>query len=116
MLDSAIVYYQSLKRLESWVPTVAAVGYVHGAAGQQRDARRILVHLDSMSRTEYVTSYGRALVHAALGDRDSTFFWLDRGFAERTHWLVWLNRDRRWDSVRDDPRFVRLTERIGLPP
>ncbi len=116
MLDSAILYYRSLKRLEGWVPTIAALGVVHAAAGRRVEARQLLARMDSLSRTEYVTSYGRALVHAALGDRDSTFFWLDRAFAERSHWLVWLNRDRRWNPVRSDPRFVRLTERIGLPP
>ena len=116
MLDSALRYFGSLKRLEGWVPTIAGIGVVHGAAGQRVEARRILARMDSLSQTEYVTPYGQALIHAALGDHDSTFLWLERAFVDRSHWLVWLNRDRRWDPVRSDPRFARLTERIGLPP
>jgi tetratricopeptide (TPR) repeat protein len=116
MLDSATAYYRSLRRLEAWVPSIAGIGVVHAEAGRSGEARRTLARMDSLARTEYVTSYGRALVYAALGEQDSAFYWLDRGVAERTHWLVWLNRDRRWDGMRTDPRFARLTERIGLPP
>jgi hypothetical protein len=57
-----------------------------------------------------------ALVHAALGQTDSAFAWLDRGLEERTHWLVWLRRDRRWGPIRPDPRFEALAIRVGLPP
>jgi hypothetical protein len=72
--------------------------------------------MDSLSRTEYVTPYAMALVHAALGDRDSAFFWLDRAVEGRSHWLVWLRRDLRWVPLRADPRFAVLAKRVGLPP
>jgi len=73
------------------------------------------VKLDSMSRKAYVTAYGVALVYAALRQPDSAFTWLERGFAERTNWMVWLNRDPRWDVIKADPRFSALTHKIGLP-
>ena len=57
-----------------------------------------------------------ALVHAALGQLDSAFTWLQRGVQERTHWLVWLNRDVRWAPIRADPRFNQLVKQVGLPP
>jgi hypothetical protein len=40
---------------------------------------------------------------------------VDRAVEERTHWLVWLNRDFRWNTVRNDPRFAALTEQLRLP-
>ena len=101
--------------LRAWVPTVAGEAYVYAQRGQRDRALAILQRLDSLSRTEYVTAYAVALVHAALGQTDSAFTWLDRSVAERTHWLLWLNRDRRWDAIRSDPRFQRLTARVGLP-
>jgi hypothetical protein len=72
--------------------------------------------LDSLSKTQYVTSYAFALIHTALGQPDSAFAWLDRAVQERTHWLVWLNRDLRWKPLRGDPRFTSLVRRVGLPP
>jgi len=115
-LDGALAEYGATGRLRDWIPTVAAYGHVMGMQGRRADAEAVLARMDSMARTEYVTAYGVALVHAALGQRDSAFAWLDRGVAERTHWLVWLERDPRWETLRADPRFEDLAQRVGLPP
>lgn len=116
LLDSAIAEYEATGRLRGWIPTVAAVGYVYALQGKREDAQRVLRALDSLSTGEYVTPYAVALVHAALGQPDSAFVWLDRAVQERTHWLVWLNRDSRWRPLRGDPRFGALVRRVGLPP
>lgn len=115
-LDSALVRYAATGPLRTWVPTIAAEGYVLGLQDRRREAEATLARMDSLAGHEYVTSYAVALVHAALGRRDSAFTWLERGVRERTHWLVWLNRDTRWDMVRDDPRFAALVREVGLPP
>ena len=113
--DSALVHFEATGPLRAWVPTIAGDGYVYAQQGKRNRARDVLLRLDSLSRTEYVTSYAVALVHAALGQRDSAFVWLDRAVQERTHWLLWLNRDRRWDPIRSDSRFRALVRRVGLP-
>jgi hypothetical protein len=56
------------------------------------------------------------VVHVALGQPDSAFAWLDRAVKERSHWLVWLNRDPRWEPLRSDPRYAALVRRVGIPP
>jgi serine/threonine-protein kinase len=114
-LDSALAAYHSTGPLRDWVPTIAAVGHVYGTQGRRQEALATLTRLDSLSRHEYVTAYAVALVHASLGQRDSAFAWLDRGVAERTHWLVWLRRDSRWAPIRSDPRFETLARRLKLP-
>lgn len=115
-LDSAIGHFEALGPLRQWIPNVAGLGYVYAQQGRVREARAVLARMDSLSPTEYVTPYAVALIHAALGDRDSAFLWLDRSVAERAHWLVWLNRDLRWQPLRADPRFSELVRRVGLPP
>ena len=57
--------------------------------------------------------FGRA--YARLGDRERAFGYLDTAFVERSPGLVFLNVDRAWDSVRDDPRFVAAVHRVGIP-
>jgi tetratricopeptide (TPR) repeat protein len=114
-LDSAIRQYDATGPLHDWVPTITAKANVLASLGRDVEARGTLARLDSMSHKTYVTAYGVALVHAALKQPDSAFTWLERGFAERTNWMVWLNRDPRWDVIRSDPRFSALTHKIGLP-
>jgi len=35
-------------------------------------------------------------------------------YDERSHWLVWLSLDPRWNDLRGDPRFDQLRKRVGL--
>src|SRR5216117_1197252 len=115
-MDSALSQYATTGPLRSWVPTVAAEGYVYGVLGRRREAQAALARMDSLSGRQYVTAYAVALVHTALGQRDSAFAWLAQGVRERTHWLVWLNRDLRWAPLRADPRFQAVVHEVGLPP
>jgi eukaryotic-like serine/threonine-protein kinase len=115
-LDGAVAQYQTAGPLRLWVPTIAGLGNIYALDGKLAEARDQLLRLDSLSKTQYVTAYAIALIHSALGQPDSAFAWLDRAVQERTHWLVWLNRDLRWTPLRGDPRFASLVRRVGLPP
>jgi TolB-like protein/Tfp pilus assembly protein PilF len=115
--DSAMSQYDAIEgATRQWVPTISGVGQLEAIQGRRADALRVLHRLDSLSHTQYVTAYAVAVVHAALHQPDSAFAWLDRAVQERTHWLVWLNRDPRWQVLRGDPRFAALVRRVGLPP
>jgi TolB-like protein/Tfp pilus assembly protein PilF/tRNA A-37 threonylcarbamoyl transferase component Bud32 len=114
---AALANYRNPGILKGWVPSVAGIGNINGVMGRRVDALRELARLDSLERTGvYVTPYGRALVWTGLGDRDRSFAELNRAVDGRSHWLVWLNRDTRWESIRNDPRFVQVVSRVGLPP
>ncbi|HCU10503.1 MAG TPA: hypothetical protein DGB72_00070, partial [Gemmatimonadetes bacterium] len=113
--DRALTQYEATGPLRGSVPTLAARGHLLGLVGRRKEAEAVLARLDSMSQHQYVTAYGVALVYQSLGQKDSAFIWLDRGVSERTHWLVWLNRDPRWRPLRADPRFKSLVRRVGLP-
>ncbi|MGH7612867.1 MAG: tetratricopeptide repeat protein [Gemmatimonadales bacterium] len=113
--DSALAHFARTGPLRSWIPNLAGEGYVYAQQGRRPEAIAVLGRLDSLARTEYVTAYAVALVYTALGDHDRAFAWLDRAVEERTHWLLWLNRDLRWAPIRQDPRFRALTRRVGVP-
>jgi len=114
-LDSALAHFAATGALRGWIPNIAGEGYVYAQQGRRQEALAVLARMDSLSHSQYVTPYARALVHAALGDRDSAFVWLERSVQGRTHWIVWLNRDLRWQPIRDDPRFAALVKQVGLP-
>jgi DNA-binding SARP family transcriptional activator/TolB-like protein/Tfp pilus assembly protein PilF len=115
-LDSALSQYSRTGALREWIPTMAGVAFVQAELGQRAEATATLARMKSASTTRYVSSYTVALVHAALGERDSAFAVLHRAERERTHWIVWLNRDPRWASIRDDRRYLEIARSVGLPP
>lgn len=94
---------------------VAARGYTLGVMGRDDEARAVLEEMQRLSTGRFVTAYGMALVHAVLGDKEQAFNWLDKAFAERSHWLVWIRLDPRWKTLRSDRRFAALVERMKYP-
>jgi TolB-like protein/DNA-binding winged helix-turn-helix (wHTH) protein/tetratricopeptide (TPR) repeat protein len=55
-----------------------------------------------------------ALAHAAAGDIDGAFEWLERAWEIRDGWLIFLRVDPRLDQLHGDPRYEELSARIGL--
>lgn len=98
-----------------WPVLVAARGYTHGIAGRPADARAVLQEMRKLAGHRFVTAYGVALVHAGLGEQEAAFAWLEKAFAERSHWLVWLRLDPRWKALRGDARFAALVRRMKYP-
>ncbi|MEO5697505.1 MAG: winged helix-turn-helix domain-containing protein [Burkholderiaceae bacterium] len=98
-----------------WAVFIAQRGYTLGVMGRADEARAIRDEMERLSARRFVTAYGVALVYAGLGDKEQALAWLDKAFAERSHWLVWLRLDPRWKSLRGDPRFAALVERMKYP-
>ena len=55
-----------------------------------------------------------ALIYIGLGEKDQAFAWLDKAYAERCDFLVYLPTDPMADPLRSDPRFLALLGRLGL--
>ena len=88
---------------------------MYAKAGQPDSARTVLRSLADLSHHEYVTPYGVATIHAALGDRERAFDWLEKAYRERGEDLLLLKIDPRLDALRSDPRFDALLRRLGFP-
>jgi tetratricopeptide (TPR) repeat protein len=115
--DQAIAEFaKTSEELHDTPVALAQLGHAYAASGRRPDAVRILDRLQALKHAEktYVTAYGIALIHAGLGEKDAAFDWLATACEERTHWLVWLKLDPRWDGIRADNRFATLLERVHL--
>ncbi len=114
--DDAITEFRRVEQsVPEWPVAIAARGSVEGAAGRPEKAKAVLTELQEIAKRRFVTAYGVALVYAGVGDDEAAFTWLDRAFAELSHWLVWLRLDPRFDSLRADPRFSEFLDRIKFP-
>lgn len=92
-------------------PTLARA---HALAGRADEARRVLADLESKSPPRFVEPLEVAIVYEALGERDTAFAWLDRALKARSHWLVALAVEPRFESLRDDPRYEALVKKVGV--
>lgn len=89
-------------------------GYTYAVSGRRREAERTLRELRSLSEEAYVPPYNVARVYHGLGDTTEAMRWLERAYNERDVHMVFLGVDPLWDSLRNDPRFTGLRERMRL--
>jgi TolB-like protein/Tfp pilus assembly protein PilF len=87
----------------------------YAAAGNLTEARRILVTLEGRSRHEYIPSFSLAVAYAGLGDKARALAYLQKAYDERCDLVPTLKVNPLFDTLRSDPRFQKLLQRIGFP-
>jgi eukaryotic-like serine/threonine-protein kinase len=115
MYEEAIAEFR--KGLESTPGRPHLLGHLGNAyarAGRAREARECLRKLKDRSRDENVGTYEVAFIHAALGEKDEAFEWLERAYVERNQGMAFLRVDPPIDPLRSDPRFERMLRRMKL--
>jgi eukaryotic-like serine/threonine-protein kinase len=93
---------------------IAALGHAYAVSGNRRKAQHVLDDLDKLSEQSYVSLGYKALIYAGLGDSEQAFKWLQKAYEDGPGWLIYLNVDPRYDSLRSDPRFQDLLHRMNL--
>lgn len=94
--------------------SIAAQGHNLVKAGRPEPARKLLAGLLAID-DRYVPPTSIARIHAALGEADEAFRWLDRAAAVRDDWILFIDGWPRFEPIRDDARFDSLRRHIGLP-
>ncbi len=102
-----------LERTKSPAPGSGAYrGQIHALSGRRGEAMQDLGRLLAEAERRYVPAYDIATIHAALGNVDETFRWLERSFEERSQLIHWLPWDAVFDGIRTDPRYAPLYARL----
>ena len=97
--------------------TKATLAYSLAAAGDPSYARQVAAELEERLKVEYVSPVEQAIVHIALGDRQKALDWTERAIDERRGWVAYLRVHPIVDSLRGEPRFDALVQRMkfGAP-
>ncbi|HSO76792.1 MAG TPA: hypothetical protein VLU47_18340, partial [Blastocatellia bacterium] len=115
LYSEAIDQFQQGVKLSGSPLMIALLGHAYAVSGKKVEARRILADLDQQKQ-RYVSPYTIATIYAGLGEKDQAFKWLEKAVEDRDIWLMNLKVDPVLKSLRSDPRFERLLQRIGLTP
>ena len=111
----AVVEFQEAGQLDDTPWPLAKLGQTYALSGQREEAQNVLQELHALAGQRYVSAFDVALIHAALGEKDRAFEWLNKAFEERSSWLVFTKVEPGLDGLHGDPRFQELVQRVGLP-
>ena len=126
----AAVAYTSLGRLDEAAGVLEAglrqgltvfwadciLGIVRAKQGRRDEAAAILARMMEQHQRLDVSCASIAWVAACLGDFDTAFEWLDRGYADRDGLMAWVHvyTDIFVPALASDRRFDALLERMRL--
>ena len=114
-VDLGVALLEQARRTSEDDPLVAGdLGHCLASAGRTEPARLILAELQQRSGAEWVSPVALARIHLGLGELELAVDELERAFRIRAYRILQIGLDRRWDPVRDDPRFQAILEGMGL--
>ncbi|MGQ0763144.1 MAG: TPR end-of-group domain-containing protein [Acidobacteriota bacterium] len=114
--EAAAEYQKAYPHHRTNLTQMSTLGRVYALSGNQTEAHKILSLIARAPRGEraLVLKPNIALIHAALGENDLAFDWLEKAVAEKDVELILLKVNPLFDSLRDDPRFQNLLRRMKL--
>jgi eukaryotic-like serine/threonine-protein kinase len=112
-LDDAIHELERARTLSPGSPrNLGVLGNAYGRAGRRGNALKLAGELAGLSRKRYIPPVYSAMVYMSLGERSQAMAFLEKAYTDRSSWMVLLNAEPEFDSLRSDPRFRDLLRRI----
>ena len=89
-------------------------GMVYATQGRRAEALTMVKQLEQLNGSNLNQTLGIIKIYASLQDKEQTLAWLERGVNKGA--IGGFYKDEPvWDSVRDDPGFSTLLQRMGVP-
>ena len=104
--------FQKATSLDDLPWYISSLGYACAANGDRAKAEQILQDLEELSKQRYVSPANRAAVYLGLGEKEKALDWLEKAYEDRDPIFWWIDGDQLYDSLRNEPRFQALVEKI----
>jgi TolB-like protein/Tfp pilus assembly protein PilF len=115
MYDQAVVHFATSAELAGVSPeALADVNQVYAKSGWKAYLEKTLEFMLAQPRSRF-PPFVIATQYARLGRKEETLSKLQQAYEERDFRLRHVSVMFEFDSVRSDPRFVELVQKIGLP-
>ena len=89
----------------------ASLGYAHATSGDRAKAEQVLRDLEELAKKQYVSPALPASVYLGLGEKAKALDWIEKAYEDRDP-MLWWNTDQLYDSVRNEPRFQAIIQKI----
>jgi TolB-like protein/Tfp pilus assembly protein PilF len=110
-------YYVELEKArggaQEWrIDLLRAFG--EGIQGRTSEAMKLVHKWEHPQDNVWVRPTSIASVYACMRDKQNTFVWLDKAYAERDGILAFLRHQHMFDIYRSDPRYIALERKVGF--
>ncbi len=113
--EAAVEFQEAITLTRGSPMMVAALGLTHALSGKRDEAQKSLTELKEISKEEYVPPYDLALLCTGLGEKKQALEWLKEAYEEHSQKLYMLKVEPVFDSLRSEPKFQDLIQRLGFP-
>jgi len=110
-LTEATEEFQKAVTLDDLPWYKASLGYAYAASGDRAKAEQVIRDLDELAKKQYVWPALRASVYLGLGEKGKAVDWIEKAYEDRDP-MLWWKTDQLYDSVRNEPRFLALMEKV----
>ncbi len=110
-LTEATEEFQKAVTLDDLPWYKASLGYAYAASGDRAKAEQVIRDLDELAKKQYVSPALRASVYLGLGEKGKALDWIEKAYEDRDP-MLWWKTDQLYDSVRNEPRFLALMEKV----
>jgi serine/threonine-protein kinase len=114
-LADAIAEYQKSIELNNDPFSLAMLGQAYARQGKMDEAQKVLARLREQAKSQYISPYAFAVVLTALGDKAHAIDELEHGYDDSGFYISLIKVDPLFDSLRGDPRFDALVQKVIAP-
>ena len=93
---------------------LATQGIILALSSQENEARKTEDELLKLSKQKYISPFWMAYLCFVLGEKDSGFEWLEKGFKTHDCLMIFLDADPALDPYRSDSRFHDMLKKMNL--
>lgn len=110
---AAIAQYEKARSIDDDPQILGLLARAYADIGEKDKAMELLRQLDARPKQQFVRGYIVALIYIGLGDKTKAIDCLEREhFTGDNIDTSWIRVDPMLDSLRGDPRFERLADKI----
>jgi len=88
------------------------LGYTYAISGERAKAEEALRELEQLGKRQYVSPTAFATIYLGLGQKEKCLDWLEKSYEQQDSACWYLKIDQIYDSVRNEPRFQALVQKV----
>ena len=90
------------------------LGNVYARLGQRSETEAVIKELERRYTDKVADARDLVVVYAGTDDKDKAFVWLEKAFADRSVFLVFLKLEPMMETLHSDPRWEDLERSVGI--